>query len=189
MPNSLLGVVRGSGNPVAEIAGWIVLSAVIFMLLLSVWRQLSLLGPYGQIADSFGILPQWKFFALSTIETREDSFDDFHLLARLANDTGEAGLWQSLLWNDERKYFHILWNPYLRAQCEIQLQMLKIVRCGDAAQAEAYQTSLPYLTLLRYCLDSLSLREGQTVQFAIVSTRGNISRPVSVKFLSALHVA
>lgn len=172
-----------------EIAGWIVLSAVIFMLLLSVWRQFSLLGPRGQITDSLGILPQWKFFALSTIETREDSFDDFHLLARLVNDTGETGPWQTLLWNDERKLFHILWNPYLRSQCEIQMQMMNIARCGDAAQAEAYQTSLPYLIVLRFCLDRLSLREGQAIQFAIVTTRGNVARIVSAKFLSAWHTA
>ena len=187
MPNSLLAVVRSWGSAVAEIAGWTVLAAVIFMLLLSVWRQLSFLGPYGQIADSLGILPQWKFFALSTIETRDDSFDDFHLLARLINDTGETGTWQSLFWNDERSWFHILWNPYLRAQGEIQLRMLKIVRCDDAAQAEGYQTSLPYLTALRYCLDSLSLREGQAIQFAIVTTRGHHERPATVRYLSAWH--
>ena len=187
MPNSLLFVVRCWGSPVAEITAGIVLAAVIFMLFLSFWRQLRLLGPRGQIADSFGILPQWKFFALSTIETRDDSFDDFHLVARLANGNSEAEPWQSLLCNDERKYFHTLWNPYLRAQGEIKLQMLKIVRCGDAAHAEAYQTSLSYLTVLRYCLDNVALGQGSAVQFAIVTTRGRQERPATVQYLSAWH--
>ena len=170
-----------------EIAAWAALLLVIVMLLLSVWRQCTLLGPRGQIADSLGILPQWKFFALSSIETRDDSFDDYHLLARIVARNGEVQTWHSLLWNAERKWFHILWNPYLRSHCEIQIQMMKIARCGDAAQAEAYQTSLPYLIVLRYSLDSLSLREDQAIQFAIVSTRGNAARPVSTKFLSAWH--
>ena len=173
----------------AEIVGWIVLSVVIFMLFLSIWRQLTLLGPYGQRADSFGILPQWKFFALSTIKTRDDSFDDFHLLARFASDGGEAELWQSLLSNDDRKYFHIFWNPDQRAQGEIKQQMLKIVLCGDAAKAEGYQMSLSYLTVLRYCLDSLSLREDQAIQFAIVTTRGSHLRWATVQYLSAWHNA
>lgn len=187
MPSSLLAVVRNWGSPVTEIAGWILLAAVIFMLLLSAWRQFALLGPYGQIADSLGILPQWKFFALSTIETRDDSFDDFHLLARSANDTGEVGPWQSVLWNDERKYIYILWNPYLRTQGEIKLQMLKIVRCGDAAQDDVYQTSLSYLTVLRYCLDSLTMREAEAIQFTIVTTRGRHQRQATVRYLSAWH--
>ena len=173
----------------AEIVVWLVLLAVIALLFLSVWRQFNLLGRRGQILDSLGIIPQWKFFALSTIETREDSFDDFHLLARLANGNGEAEPWQSLLWNDERKWFHILWNPYLRAKGEIQLRMINIVNSGDAAHSETYQSSLAYLTVLRYCLDSVSPSDGSAVQFAIVTTRGRDERPAAVRYVSAWHTA
>ena len=124
MPTFWLVAARGLGKRVADIIAWIVLTVVIAVLCLSVWRQFNFLGPRGKIADSLGIIPQWKFFALSSIESRDDSFDDLHLLARLANDTSDVGAWQSLLLNDERKWFHILWNPYLRAQSEIQMRMM-----------------------------------------------------------------
>lgn len=187
MTSFWLVAARGLGNRVAEIISWTVLFTVIAVLCLSVWRQFNFLGPRGQIADSLGILPQWKFFALSTIKTRDDSFDDFHLLARLANDTSEAGAWQSLEWNEERKWFHILWNPYLRAEGEIQMRMMNVVNSGDAARTEAYQTSLSYLTLLRHCLDCVPVREGSAIQFAIATTRGRQAHPFAVRYLSAWH--
>jgi hypothetical protein len=174
---------------VAELLVWLVLLAVIALLLLSVWRQFNLLGRRGQLLDSLSIIPQWKFFALSTIETREDSFDDFHLLTRFADGNGEAEPWQSLLWNDERKWFHILWNPYLRANSEIQMHMMHIVNSGEAAHSEIYQTSLSYLTVLRHCLDNVWPSEGSAIQFAIVTTRGRHERPTTVRFVSAWHTA
>lgn len=173
----------------AEIVVWLMLLAVISLLFLSAWRQFNLLGRRGQILDSLGIIPQWKFFALSTIETREDSFDDFHLLARLADGNGEVRPWQSLLWNDERKWFHILWNPYLRANSEIQMRMMHIANSGEAAYSEAYQSSLSYLTVLRHCFDNASPTEGSAIQFAIVTTRGRHERPTTVRYVSAWHTA
>ena len=172
-----------------EIVVWFTLLLIIVLLFLSVWRQFNLLGRRGQILDSLSIIPQWKFFARSTIETREGIFDDFHLLARLADANGKARPWQSLFWNDERKWFHILWNPYLRAKGEIQVRMTSVVNSGEAAHSETYQTSLSYLTLLRYCLDKVSPSEGSAIQFAIVTTRGRHERPITVRFVSAWHTA
>ena len=171
----------------AEIVVWLMLLSVISLLFLSAWRQFNLLGRRGQILDSLGIIPQWKFFALSTIETREDSFDDFHLLTRFADGNGDAEPWQSLLWNDERKWFHILWNPYLRANSEIQMRMMHIANSGEAAYSEAYQSSLSYLTVLRRCFDNVSLSKGAAIQFAIVTTRGRYERRTIVRYVSAWH--
>ena len=171
----------------AKIVVWLIVLAVIALLFLSVWRQFNLLGTRGKIADSLGIIPQWKFFALSTIETRDDSFDDFHLLAHSTDGNGEVRPWQSVLWNDERKWFHIVWNPYLRADSEIQMRMMHIANSGEAAYSEAYQTSLSYLTVLRFCLDNVSLSKGAAIQFAIVTTRGRHERPTTVRYVSAWH--
>lgn len=170
-----------------EIFARLALLLVIAMLIFAVWRQFNLLGSRGQIADRFAILPQWKFFAQSIIAVREDNFDDRHLLVRLADDKREEGLWQSVFWNDERKWVHILWNPYLRARGEIETCMIDIVNSGDAAQAEGYQTSLSYLTILRHCLDQVPLSDGNSIRFAIVTTRGRGVRPVAVRYLSAWH--
>ena len=138
-----------------EVAIWIFLAAVIFMLILSVWRQCTLLGRRGQIADNLGILPQWKFFALSSMKSREDSFDDFHLLFRHRCGAKEAGQWQSIFWNDKRKWFHIVWNPTLRVQAEIQKSMMTIIDNGTDASTQAFLSSLSYLTLLR-CASALT---------------------------------
>lgn len=171
----------------AEIVAWLMLLAVIALLFLSVWRQFNLLGRRGQILDSLGVIPQWKFFALSTIETREDSFDDFHLLTRSADCNGAALPWQSLLWNDERKWVHCLWNPHLRANSEIQMRMINIVNNGETAQSDTYKTSLSYLTVLRFCLDNVSLGKGAAIQFAIVTTRGRNDRPMTLRYASGWH--
>lgn len=170
-----------------EVAIWIVLAAVIFMLILSVWRQCTLLGRRGQIADNLGILPQWKFFALSSMKSREDSFDDFHLLVRHRCGAKEAGQWQSIFWNDKRKWFHIVWNPTLRVQAEIQKSMMTIIDNGTDASTQAFLSSLSYLTLLRFCLDRVAVNESPAIQFAIVTSRGRDLRGVSVKYLSAWH--
>lgn len=179
----------GLGNPVAEIIAWAVLLVVIAMLLMAVWRQFHIIGRRGQIADSLGLLPQWKFFALARVETREDNFDDYHLLARLADDNGDAGPWQSVFWSDDRQYFHSLWNPGLHAQAGIQIPMMNVVNSGDLAIAAAYQTSLSYLTLLRHCLDRVTPRDGGALQFAIVTSRARDERPVRARYLSAWHCA
>ena len=181
--------VSGLGNPVIELFARAVLFLVVAMLILSAWRQFNLLGPRGQIADSLGILPQWKFFALSSIETREDHFDDYHLLVRVADAKCEVGSWRAIFWSEERIWFHILWNPQLNAQAGIQIRMMNIVNSGDAATTENYQTSLAYLTLLRYCFDHALLNHGHAIQFAIVTSRGCDARPVSVRYLSAWHTA
>lgn len=184
---SSLYAVPGSGNLVVEILAWTALLLVVAMLILSVWRQFNLLGRHGQIADSLGIMPQWKFFALSSIETREDHFDDYHLLVRAADAKDELGSWQAIFWNEERKWFHILWNPHLRAQAGIQIPMMNLVSSGDDATTETYQSSLAYLTLLLYCLDDTTLRDGEAIQFAIVTSRGCNARRVAVRYLSAWH--
>ena len=171
----------------AETIASSILLLVVLQLLLSIWRQFNFLGPRGQIADSFGILPQWKFFALSNINTRVDNFDDCHLLTRLAVAGSGAGPWQTILCDDERKWFHIAWNPYLRAAREIKIQMMNIVSSGDAAQPGAYQMSLSYLTVVRLCIDHADLHEDQALQFAIVTSRGRADRPVVVRYLSAWH--
>lgn len=172
----------------ADFTAYAVLSLVIAMLTLSVWRQFNKLGPRGQILDGIGILPQWKFFAQSVMANNDDIFDDFHLLVRLADHRGKTWQWEEIFWNAERTWLEMFWNPDLRPRGEIQLRLWQVSSNRFNTHDPRYQTSLAYLTLLRHCLDCVELTPHQAMQFAIAATTGREERPVTVRFVSSWHI-
>ncbi len=161
---------------------------VSLFLLAGIGRQFTFLGPRGQILDRVGLLPQWKFFALSAFSDGKASFDDHHLLVRQMSKDGSREAWQEIFWNDDRHWVEMFWNPDLRSKGEIQkcLVMLQTERPPHSNSVDP--TSLNYLTALRYCLDKLALEPGNAVQFAVVTTRGRQQRSVAIRFVSAWHI-
>lgn len=157
------------------------------LLMLGVWRQFTLLGPRGQLFDGLGLVPQWRFFAQSTLATHDDQLEDHHLLVRLSDGLGTARPWVQIFWDDERRLSEAAWNPQMRAKAGIHERILLATLCGETGSEEQFQSSLTYLTVLRYCLDHVETLGGEALQFAVATTAGREQRPLSVKFVSAWH--
>jgi hypothetical protein len=171
----------------AELLSRLVLATVTLMLLLGVWRQWVRLGRRGLLLDHLAVLPQWRFFGQSEIAWRKDSFDDYHLLARLGTVGGAAGPWQELLWNAERRWLDAVWNGQPRSMMVIQEHAERLCRTPDNGAAPYIQTSLAYLVVLRHCLDACPPKQGTAMQFALVATRGRGERLLEARFISAWH--
>lgn len=155
----------------------LVLGLAGLLLAAGVVRQFGRLSQRGLLLDTLGILPQWKFFGQSRVAAPEGVFDDFHLLARR-----DAEAWCEVLCWGERSLLSALWNPSDLARLTVAEPVVELGRHGQQAT-----TSLPYLIVLRHCLDRLG--EGSPVQFAVVSTRGRGQDAPRLAFLSAWHVA
>ncbi len=158
------------------------------MLATSVWRQVTPLGSKGIILDSLGLLPQWKFFAQSALNMGDDLIVDYHLMIRSQNREGIRQPWHEAYWEAERTWLQAFWNPELRSRGEIQGHMRLAAMNRHIGHDSHYQTSVTYLTLLRFCLDCDLTAKGAAIQFAIVTTSGREARSLSAKHVSAWHI-
>ncbi len=155
-------------------------------LLLGCWRQWVPLAGRGILADQFGILPQWRFFAQARV-ARADCFDDHHLLARTSDPDGDPGPWMPVFAHEERRWSEALWNPQLRPRGMMGEALGDLAAAGEIAGDERFLRSRIYLMLLRHCLTAVPLPQDGCLQFAVVATRGRGDRDVFVRFLSAWH--
>jgi hypothetical protein len=155
----------------------LVLALIVGLFAAGVVRQFGQLSQRALLLDSLGILPQWKFFGQSRVAREEGEFDDYHLLARQG-----TGGWQEVLCFKERTLLSALWNPGDLAKLTLAEPVVELGRHGQQAM-----TSLPYLIVLRHCLDRQG--EGEAVQFAVVTTRGRGEQEPQLAFLSAWHNA
>jgi hypothetical protein len=161
---------------------YLLLGLVALALILTIRAQFVNPGPRAALLNDLALIPQWKFFGQAHIASDTAVFDDLHLLARCATD-GEIGEWQELLYWDDRPWWTIIWHPRDRFGFYLGQQMFALRYAGD----EAEPTSMPYLVLLRYCLDQSE--SDRTLQFALASTAGRGERPVQLHFLSQWHSA
>lgn len=168
----------------ADRVGEAMLIGVVLLLGLSLLRQFAAAGPRWDLLDRLGIVIQWKFFGQAAIATNPSCFDDYHLLARRAAETGPGG-WSELLWSDERGPADWLWNPAQRRHLVFMTELERLAMADTPPQP----TALAYLTVLRLCLDRLRLGNGEALQFAIVATRGRGGRAVALRFISKWHCA
>lgn len=187
MPHFSRGVRPCWAGRVAESLAGTALLVVAVLLVLGVWRQLVLLGPRGQLFDSLGIVPQWKFFALSAVAAGDDIWDDHHLLIRRIDPGGVVSPWEDIFWNPERTWIEALWNPQRRQRAEIQHQLALAAVSSVAGTDQRFQSSLTYLTVLRFCIDRVRPTSEQALQFAVVASRGRGARLLAVRFVSAWH--
>jgi hypothetical protein len=164
-----------------------VLGAVTLMLMLGVWRQFVQVGHRGELLDRFAALPQWRFFGQSEISSRQDKFDDHHLLVRVATVGGQPGSWREIIWSDERRWLHAVWSGQARSKGEILEHVALLCRNTESENQTAIASSMSYLVVLRYCLDERPLKPGMAIQFAVVSTRGRGNRQPETRLISRWH--
>lgn len=170
-----------------ELLSQITLAAVALMLLLGVWRQFVLIGKRGELLDRLAVLPQWRFFGQSDIASRQDRFDDHHLLARLGTIDGHAGSWRELIWSGERRWLDAVWNGQPRSKAEILEHTALLCRNAGSEGQSVVPSSLSYLVVLRYCLDKHPPKPDMAMQFTIVTTRGRGERQPEARLISAWH--
>jgi hypothetical protein len=170
-----------------------VLGLVTALLIIGLARQFAVSGPFWQKLDSFGIVPQWKFFARRQIAGDLSVFDDLHLLVRLdrsmaiAGNLADPGPWQERSWGNDRPLSTAIWNPHDRSRAGIEACMELLARSEQGPGPGAQPTALAYLTMLRHCLELFPSDVDQAIQFAIVQTRGRTGREPRVGFVSAWH--
>jgi hypothetical protein len=163
---------------------WISLAAVIALLLLGIRQQFAVLSPRTWLLNDLAILPQWKFFGQMRIADDPAIFDDLHLIARQA-----GGEWRELLWWEDRPWHETFWKPEDRWQFFIGQHMANLVESERNNEQAAELTALAYLTVLRFCLDHLTPPDGESVQFAITTTKGRRNRTLALGFVSGWHLA
>jgi hypothetical protein len=157
----------------------LVLALVVALLAAGVLRQFGQISPRGVLLDTLALLPQWKFFGQREIAGEVGEFDDYHLLARRG-----TGAWQEVLCWRERGLLSALWDPAGPSRLALAEQ---VVRLGSGETAS--MTALPYLIVLRHCIDRLTPDDGEAVQFAVAVTRGRSEQEPKLAFLSAWHCA
>lgn len=165
----------------------VILTLVVFLLVIGVRQQFVLLAARGALLDQFAIVPQWKFFGLTSIASDPAVFDDLHLLVRVSPNAARSGEWRELHYWGERRLLQAVWNPSQRSKSQVALHMLRLALAERHIEHRAKPTALSYLTVLRYCLATSEPAAGVAIQFAIVMTRGRGEREVALRFLSAWH--
>jgi hypothetical protein len=187
MMNCFAVVAQGWMRCVAEALSWLVLLAVSLLLLAGIWRQFVLSGPRGRLLDSVALLPQWKFFGQAAIATRDDTFNDYHIIARWDTTSGDVSPWHELELYGERQWLQAVWNPQMRSLSALFEHVERLCLNADKKEDPQIQSSLAYLTVLRHCLDEHPRITGSAMQFAVVTTRGRDQRAPAIRFLSAWH--
>lgn len=158
---------------------------VVALLTIGAWRQFVPAGRWGQLWDMVALVPQWRFYAQNGIAEDEAWFDDPHLLVRTAA-SDRQGDWEPVFWLEERSLLEAVWNPRRRAREHlVEFMELLSEQCGVRADVPVH--SLPYLAILRLCLELVPLPAGTRLQFAVVRARGRGERQPALGFLSQWH--
>lgn len=172
----------------AELLAKLALAGVTILLFASLVQQFRRVGPRGRWLDALAVVPQWKFFGQDAVGLDPAWADDWHVIARIA-PLGEAAMpepWWPVLSPATRTGWHFAWNPHIRSRAQL---LAYAERLGQASMgAPPDHTGLAYLSLLRACFESVPIREGHALQFAIIATRGRHERPIDLRFLSLWHV-
>ena len=172
----------------AEAFSALTLACIGLLLLGGLWRQCIRLGPRGRHFDRFAILPQWRFFGQTELAQRDDTFDDVHLLTRSADGNRVLGAWHEIMGPGERTWRDAVWRPAARADQEIEDYCDQLTRHPVGDDPAIVQSSLAYLVVLRRCLGSqVAEVRDQSLQFAVVTTRGRDERSLELRFLSEWH--
>lgn len=171
----------------AEALTWLIVPGVAALLLAGVIRQALPVGRVGYLLDALGLVPQWRFFAQSDIAGNAWRFADPHLLLRVASEDGTMSAWQPVYWQDDRRAVATLWNPH-RRRSEQLLEFLNVLCTADRDTDPAKRTgTIPYLALLRLCLEKRPLANGESLQFAVATTLGRDRRDPEPRFVSDWH--
>lgn len=171
----------------ADPLAWLIVSGVAGLLLAGVVRQAVPVGRLGTLLDALGLVPQWRFFAQSDIAGNASRFADPHLLVRVASEGGTISAWQPVFWQDDRKLVASLWNPH-RRRSEQVLEFLNVLCAADRGTDPAKRAdTIPYLAVLRLCLEARPLANGESLQFAVATTLGRDLRDPEPRFLSGWH--
>lgn len=163
------------------------LGAVCLLLGWTLQRQFVVSSAASAGLDHLALVPQWKFFAQAKIDGNAEFFDDLHVLARIASETGEPNDWVELLYYGERPWWHTLWNPHRYSRSLIAEHALMLTLTEDEPDHAASPSALTYLTVLRFVLDRTVLGPGEMLQFAIATTSGRVRRELRIRFLSSWH--
>lgn len=171
-----------------ELFASIALAAAVILLAASLVQQFRTVGSRGRLLDALALVPQWKFFAQDAVGREPDWLDDWHLLARVAANGGtdQPGPWQPVLAPAVRTGWHFLWNPHRRSRAQLLACAELLGRTN--ADEPVNPAGIAYLTLLRACFEGISPGSDNSLQFAIVATRGRDQRPVFLRYLSLWHV-
>lgn len=132
--------------------------------------------------DLAGLIPHWPFFA------PVPGTCDYYLLYRDELADGSVADWREIALCDDRRPWHIVWNPWKRPKKALFDLATSIMGEAAANRTDDIPLSVPYLTILTYVSSlrrSYSTRATQFVLMIRDETRAAaIPTPV---FVSARH--
>lgn len=179
-----------------EALGPLALAAVLVMLALSVRQQFHRVERLEIWLERLGIVPQWKFFGQDAVGWVDDDSDDWHVVARCApiadtdadtdTDDDAATPWRPVIWIEDRRWYHGLWNPHFRSN--VRLLILAERLAMAPAERRPPPDALATLAIARACMARLAPRADQALQFAVVLTIGRSDRRLARCFLSDWYV-
>lgn len=120
------------------------------------------------------MLPNWRFFGPTP------GSDDIFLFVRYRDEHGKASAWRRLVFATQRPWWSALWNAGNRVPKALFDVCQNIRRIAIASQGDAstITSCVAYGLLERYvvsCEKPHSMRAGDEVQFALLSSRPGIS--------------
>ena len=112
--------------------------------------------------DLAGLIPNWPFFA------PVPGMCDYYLLYRDERAGGGVTDWRELSLCDDRRPWHLLWNPRKREKKALFDLTVALLRDVRPEYLEASQLSVPYLALITYVSSLPRLSETRTTQFLVM---------------------
>ncbi len=168
--------------PFAALDG-VVIGVMIGWLLLSVVCQVPCrLTRRIRAYDLAGLIPVWPFFA------PVPGTCDYYLLYRDELADGSLGNWREILLCDDRRSWHVIWNPGKREKKALFDLTTALLQEAKPDAIEAIQLSVPYLSILTYISSLPRSYPASSTQFLLMMTDerriGVIPEPI---FTSAIH--
>jgi len=133
--------------------------------------------------DLAGLIPNWPFFA------PVPGTCDYYLLYRDVRADGEVTDWRELSLCDDRRPWHVIWNPRKREKKALFDLTVALLREAQPDRLEAVRFSVPYLALITY-VSSLSRQyEAYATQFLVmISDEPSRLRDPEPLFTSEVHL-
>ena len=131
--------------------------------------------------DSFGLVPQWNFFAPNPAR------HDFHLLFRDQLQDGTMTEWTEVASIAQRPNWGIVWNPRKRRNKAL-FDAVTDLAMHVKDSLPAIELSIPYLTLLNYVSGLPRFAGARFTQFLIMrSGSSDQGQKPELFYLSKLH--
>ena len=119
--------------------------------------------------DFLSLLPLWTFFAPNP------GVNDYHLLYRDENESGDRSIWEEIEINENRKLLTCIWNPNKRGKkilCDVIQNIVPMTR-ELQDRPRIMMVTLPYMLILNAIMKEPKLfHDTSKKQFLLAASDG-----------------